>query len=100
MPIRKLSNRAGTPTISLDKGDLALDGIMDEDGTIPDCQMMHLQRMGEGVYVVRAIPDGHEDLKPLRETEMVQGLAAMKLHQEQQRTEEKVSKRLEAGAQL
>ncbi|WP_198665658.1 hypothetical protein [Haloprofundus halophilus] len=95
MPIRKLSNRAGTPTISLDKGDLALDGIMDDDGTIPDCQMMHLQRMGEGVYVVRAIPNGQEDPKPLRETEMVQGLAAMKLHQEQE-----TSKRLETGAQF
>ncbi len=55
---RKLSNRSGTPTISLDKGDLRLDGIVEEDGTIPDCQEMHVQRLGQGAYLVRAVQDG------------------------------------------
>jgi hypothetical protein len=54
---RKLSDRDGTPTVSLDKGDLQLDGIVDEDGEIPENQRMHVQRLGSGAYLVRAVTD-------------------------------------------
>ena len=46
--IRKLCDRDGTPTISLDKGDLRLDGIVGSDGSIQGEQEMHVQRLGRG----------------------------------------------------
>lgn len=56
--LRKLSGRKGTPSVSLDKGDLQLDGLVDEDGEIPGDQMMHVQRLGKRVYLVRGVEDG------------------------------------------
>lgn len=56
--LRKLSVRKGTPSVSLDKGDLQLDGLVDEDGDTPENQMMHVQRLGQRVYLVRAVRDG------------------------------------------
>ena len=54
--LRKLIDRDGTPTVSLDKDVLELDGVM-EDGEIPDNQRVHVQRRGQGVYVVRAVDE-------------------------------------------
>ena len=55
---RKLCNRDGTPTISLDRDDLRLDGVIEPDGSIPDGQEMHVQRLGPGSYLVRAVDEG------------------------------------------
>ncbi len=54
--LRKLVDCDGTPRVTLDKGELDLDGVLD-DGEIPTDQHMHVQRLGRGVYVVRAIDD-------------------------------------------
>jgi len=55
--MRKLCDREGTPTVSLDKDVLALDGVIRPDGSIPDEQEMLVQRVGEGAYLVRAVTD-------------------------------------------
>jgi len=44
---RKLQNHDGTPLIALDKGELEMDGVL-EDGLAPDGKQMHVQRLGEG----------------------------------------------------
>jgi len=36
---------------------LAENGLLTEDGGIPAGQKMHLQRVGEGAYLVRAVKD-------------------------------------------
>ncbi|NHN46966.1 hypothetical protein G9464_05060 [Halostella sp. JP-L12] len=58
MMFRKLCNREGTPTVSLDNDDLRLDGIFADNGDVPANQEMHVQRVGEGAYLVRAVDDG------------------------------------------
>lgn len=54
---RKLRNHEGTPLVSLDKDELRIDGVVDENGDIPDSQEMHVQRVGKGAYLVRAVND-------------------------------------------
>lgn len=54
--LRKLIDRDGTPTVSLDKDVLELDGIM-EGGEVPEGQRVHVQRRGKGVYVIRAVDE-------------------------------------------
>ncbi len=58
MGFNKLQERGGSGTVTLDKGDLRLDGFVDEDGNILE-QEMHVQRVGEGAYLVRAVVDGN-----------------------------------------
>ena len=55
--LRKLVDCDGTPRVTLDKGELGMDGVLDE-GEIPNGQQMHVQRLSRGVYVVRAVADG------------------------------------------
>ncbi len=55
--LRSLADRDGTATVSLDKGELELDGLLTDEGKIPAEQKMHLQRVGEGAYLVRAVTD-------------------------------------------
>ena len=57
MGFRKLVERDGSGTVTLDKGDLQLDGMVDDDGSIVE-QELHVQRLGEGAYLVRAVDDG------------------------------------------
>ncbi len=57
MGFNKLQERGGSGTVTLDKGDLRLDGFVDEDGNILE-QEMHVQRVGKGAYLVRAVIDG------------------------------------------
>ncbi|MFC6727593.1 hypothetical protein ACFQDG_02935 [Natronoarchaeum mannanilyticum] len=52
---RKLCDRDGTPVVSLDKDELRLDGIVGDDGEIPEDQEMYIQRVDEGAYLVRAV---------------------------------------------
>ncbi|SEK86675.1 hypothetical protein [Haloferax larsenii] len=54
---RKLRTHDGTPLIALDKDELEVDGVL-EDGEAPDGKQMHVQRLSEGVYVVRDVSDG------------------------------------------
>ncbi|WP_081603278.1 MULTISPECIES: hypothetical protein [unclassified Haloferax] len=54
---RKLRNHDGTPLIALDKNELEMGGVL-EDGTAPEGKQMHVQRLDEGVYVVRNVTDG------------------------------------------
>jgi len=67
MGFRKLVERDGSGTVTLDKGDLALDGYVNENGTIEETEV-HVQRLGQGAYLVRAVDDGEvpalADLKP------------------------------------
>lgn len=58
MGIRTLGDHDGTAKVSLDKTDLQLDGIIDEDGTIPEGQRVHYQRVAPGAYLIRAVRDG------------------------------------------
>lgn len=53
----KTTRPDGTPVVALEKGDLAVDGVI-EDGEIPEDQEMHVQRLGKGGYLVRAVEDG------------------------------------------
>ena len=55
--LRKLVDCDGTPRVTLDKGELGMDGVL-VDGEIPNDQRMHVQRLDRGVYVVRAVTDG------------------------------------------
>lgn len=55
---RKLGDHSGTPTVSLSKDELQLDGIVNEDGEIPSDQEMYVSRIDEGAYLVRAVEDG------------------------------------------
>lgn len=54
---RSLSDRDGTATVSLPKGDLRLDGLVSPDGEVQEAEM-HVQRLGSGAYLVRAVEDG------------------------------------------
>ncbi|WP_138006544.1 hypothetical protein [Halalkalirubrum salinum] len=54
---RRLINNSGTPTVSLDKDELQMDGILDKDGEIPREQEMHVQRLGPRAYLVRAVDE-------------------------------------------
>ena len=58
MGFRRLVDRDGSGTVTLDKGDLALDGFVDENGEIDETEM-HIQRLGRGAYLVRAVEDGN-----------------------------------------
>ncbi len=58
MGLRSLSDDNGTAKVSLDKSDLELDGVLDEDGEVPSGKRVHYQRLGEGVYVIRDVQDG------------------------------------------
>jgi hypothetical protein len=57
MGLRSLSDRDGTATVSLDKSDLELDGVLD-DGEVPSGKRVHYQRLAPGVYVIRDVRDG------------------------------------------
>jgi len=57
MGFRKLVERDGSGTVTLDKGDLAFDGFVDENGEINETEM-HIQRLGQGAYLVRAVDRG------------------------------------------
>jgi len=57
MGFRKLVERDGSGTVTLDKGDLALDGYVNDNGKIEETEV-HVQRLGQGAYLVRAVDDG------------------------------------------
>lgn len=73
MVFRKLRNHDGTPLVALDRDDLVLNGVIAADEEDREEQTMDLQRLGKEVYVVRPV-SGDGPMKPLHETELLQGL--------------------------
>lgn len=55
MPIVTLQNKDGSGVITLDKDDLRLDGLVDEDGEIVTGQHFYITREGAGDYRVRRV---------------------------------------------
>ncbi|WP_142858108.1 hypothetical protein [Salinigranum halophilum] len=56
---RKLRDHDGTPLVALNKGDLQIDGVLDDEGALPIDQQVHVQRLGDGnAYLVRLVDDG------------------------------------------
>jgi hypothetical protein len=58
MAFRKLVERDGSGTVTPNKDDLRLDGLVDQDGRVRPDREMHVQRLGRGAYLVRAVEDG------------------------------------------
>ena len=54
---RTLRDYDGTPVVALDKDELEIDDVLDENGEVPDGKQVHVQRRGEGVYVVRDVTE-------------------------------------------
>ena len=57
MAFKKLVNRDGSGTVTIDKQHLQLDGLVAEDGSICEADA-HTQRIGERAYLVRFPEDG------------------------------------------
>ena len=57
MAFKKLVDRDGSGTVTIDKQHLQLDGLVDEDGSICEADA-HTQRVGERAYLVRFPVDG------------------------------------------
>lgn len=62
---RTLRDHDGTPLVALDPDELAADDVLDADGTVPDGQKVHIQRLTERAYVVQIPGDGLRDLDDL-----------------------------------
>ena len=69
MGFRKIVERDGSGTVTLDKQDLRLDGVIDEEGNFTEKEV-HVQRLARGAYIVRAVENGQvpalEELVPAR----------------------------------
>lgn len=74
MPFTKLCVRSGSGYVSLPKDDLRMDGLLDEDGDVVEGREMHVQRAGDGTFIVRVVEDG--GVPELEECEVVQRAAA------------------------
>ncbi|AUX10687.1 hypothetical protein AArcSl_3080 [Halalkaliarchaeum desulfuricum] len=57
MGFKKLVDRDGSGTVTIDKQHLELDGLVREDGSICEADA-HTQRIGERAYLVRFPEDG------------------------------------------
>ena len=57
MAFKKLVNRDGSGTVTIDKQHLQLDGLVAEDGSICEADA-HTQRVGERAYLVRFPENG------------------------------------------
>ena len=57
MAFKKLVNRDGSGTVTIDKHHLQLDGLVAEGGSICEADA-HTQRVGERAYLVRFPVDG------------------------------------------
>lgn len=75
MPFTKLCVRSGTGYVRIPRDDLRLEGLLDEDGEVQERQEMHVQRAGEGTYIVRVVKDDGS-LVPIEECEAVRRAAA------------------------
>jgi hypothetical protein len=57
MAFKKLVDRDGSGTVTIDKQHLQLDGLVNEDGSISEADA-HTQRVGERAYLVRFPENG------------------------------------------
>lgn len=57
MAFKKLVDRDGSGTVTIDKQHLQLDGLVAEDGSICEADA-HTQRVGERAYLVRFPENG------------------------------------------
>ncbi|KOX92814.1 hypothetical protein AMS69_10150 [Haloarcula rubripromontorii] len=73
--MQKLQNRSGSGLVTLPKGFLERDGLLDESGE-PDEAHLTVDRLDERAYVVR-VCDG--DVPELSECEAIQRLAAERI---------------------
>jgi hypothetical protein len=62
---RTIRDRNGTPVVALDRDELAADGVLTDEGEIPDGQEAHIQRLTDGAYIVQIPGDGLRDLDEL-----------------------------------
>ena len=65
MAFKKLVDRDGSGTVTIDKQHLQLDGLVAEDGSICEADA-HTQRVGERAYLVR-FPDENGEVPSLLE---------------------------------
>jgi hypothetical protein len=65
MGFTTLIDHDGTPRVTLPRGELELDGVLDDDGSIPENQQMHVQRLTRGAWIVQTPTDGIRDLDDL-----------------------------------
>jgi len=79
MPNYALRNLGrGNIGVSLPKEDLIEEGVLDEDGTVPDDQRATVDRMGNRTYLVRLSADDGS-LPDVRETDVVERLVGQRL---------------------
>jgi len=77
--MQKLQNHDGSGVVTIPKGDLERDGLLDADGDPDDSTNLTIDRLDERVYVVRMC-DG--DIPELAECEGIQRVAAQQLMSE------------------
>lgn len=70
-----LQDLDGTGVVTIPKGYLDDDGLLTEDGDIPDGQCVDVGRLDRRTYVVR-FPEEHGDLPELAETSAIRRIAA------------------------
>lgn len=59
VPLRALRTLDSSSVgVTLPKGDLMLDGLLDENGDRTDDHKFHIQRIEDGVYILRAVDEG------------------------------------------
>jgi hypothetical protein len=72
--MQQLYNNDGSGAVTIPKQSLADDGLLTDEGEIPDSQPVDVARLGRRVYVVR-FPDG-DSLPELAETDVIRRIAA------------------------
>ena len=78
--MQTLQRRSGSGLVTLPKKGLERDGVLNDDGGIPDQQSLVVDRLGERVYLVRLVEDA--EVPDAGETEVVERLAARRLMQQ------------------
>ncbi|QZP37067.1 hypothetical protein [Halobaculum magnesiiphilum] len=78
--MQTLQRRSGSGLVTLPKDGLERDGVLDDDGEIPEQQNLVVDRLGRRVYLVRLVDDAR--VPDAEETEVVERLAAQRLMQQ------------------
>jgi len=72
--MQTLQRKSGSGVVTIRKEWLELDGLLEDDGGIPEQQCVDVERLGRRTYVVR-FPEGGE-LPELAEAPLMQRIAA------------------------
>ena len=78
--MQKLRNMDGTGSVTIPKDDLDRDGLVDDDGELPDDQHVVVDRLDEGCYAIRFVDSG--DVPELAECEAIERIAAQRMLQQ------------------